>query len=172
MKIIIGVLSFVFSYAGFGQNNKSHVFNDTSLYFIQQADTLISVQLSTDELALAEELFIQAAEKFTKSREQYLDSLYPDRKNRNRSPLRIDINLYFFRLMPGLNKENQKIVWICGDCKDLFVSGKTKNPLYDKTWKREFIDGGIIADGGSCFVYLLINLTRKTREPLTMNGEG
>ena len=169
---IIVILFLAFSYPVLGQTGSTqNILSDTSLYFIK-SDSLNPVHLSPAELQLAEQLFVKAVKEFNDAQQRYADSVDPKKNKRKRQALRIDVNRYFFRLIPRLNNENQKIVWISGDCKDSFSSGKRKNPVYDKEWKRKFVDGNVIDDGGSCYIYLHINLTLKTLDRLLRNGEG
>ena len=172
MKKVGVILFLVFSYPVFSQSSdQESIFNDTSLYFNTQTDSLNPVLLSPGELAIAEQLLIQGTEKFNEAQRLYADSVNPKKKRRKAQALQINANLYFYRLIPALNKENQKVIWICGDCKNLFNSGK-RHPVYEKDWKGKFVDGNIVMDGGSCFIYLVINLTLKTHDQLVINGEG
>jgi hypothetical protein len=173
MKKAFAILFLVFNYPVFSQvNEKGHVFNDTSLFFIRQADSLNPVHLSADELTMTEQLFKQAVKEFEQFQQRYADSLNPKKKKRRAQAFRLDSNQYFFQLVPRLNKENQKEVWISGVCRNWFANGEKKDPGYDREWKKNFIDGNMIEDGGSCFIYLVVNLTLKTQERLVMNGAG
>ena len=148
------------------------IYNDTSLYFIHQIDSLNPVTLSPVELVEIEEHLVRAIREFSRSQQRYADSLNPKKKKNGYQPQRINIDHYFFQLIPKINKEGQKEVWVNGDCKACFKSGTRKKPGYDPDWKKKFIDGQMVDDGGSCFIYLHINLTLKTHNALTMNGEG
>jgi hypothetical protein len=171
MKKAAVIIMLFFDCPGFGQSVKEKsIFTDTSLYFIHQIDSLRPVNLLQKELMDAEFLLIKAVKEFNQEQQQYTDSLNPKKKKRRQQALQIDINQYLFRLVPTLNNENQKGVWISGDCKDYFIRGKKKRRVYDPDWKRKFIDGQVISDGGSCFIYLHINLTLKKHYSLTING--
>ena len=172
MNRLVVIFSMVICSQGVAQTTGQSLFNDTSLYFIQQTDNLKSVALSPEELALVEQLLTKAANEFTAKQQRYLDSLRPGKHKSKQAAQRIDLNNYFFLLMPGLNKDNQKEVWISGNCKNRFRTGHKRKAVYDKEWKHKFVDGQLIADGGSCYINILINLTLKTHGSLGVNGEG
>ena len=148
------------------------IYNDTSLYFIHQIDSLNPVALLPGELVEIEEHLVRAVNEFNRSQQRYADSVNPKKKKNRFQAQRINIDSYFFQFIPTINKEGQKEVWINGDCKAWFRRGTGKKSKYDPDWKRKFIDGQMVSDGGSCFIYLHINLTSKTRNTLAMNGEG
>ena len=169
MKKYLLVLLILFSSRLFGQ----YIFNDTSLYFIKQIDNLHPVDLSPTELTELEKHLEKAIEEFNLRSQQYADSVNPKKKKRMRLATHINVHDYFFKLTPSLNKEDQKMVWISGDLKDYFITGgNRKKPVFDNQWKRKFINGHEVIDGGSGFIYLHINLTLKTHNMLTMNGGG
>ena len=149
------------------------IYNDTSLYFIHQIDSLNPVTLSPVELVEIEEHLVRAINEFNRSQQRYADSVNPKNKKRRYLVNRIDINQYFFQIVPTYNKQNQKQVRISGDSKGYFIAGGTKKrPVFDKSWKKKFIDGDLVADGGAGFIYLIVNLTLKDHDDLTMNGSG
>jgi len=149
------------------------IYNDTSLYFIHQIDSLNPVTLSPVELVEIEEHLVRAINEFNRSQQRYADSVNPKNKKRRYLGNRIDINQYFFQIVPTYNKQNQKQVRISGDSKGYFIAGGTKKrPVFDKSWKKKFIDGDLVADGGAGFIYLIVNLTLKDHDDLTMNGSG
>jgi len=149
------------------------IYNDTSLYFIHQIDSLNPVTLSPVELVEIEEHLVRAINEFNRSQQRYADSVNPKNKKRRYLVNRIDINQYFFQIVPTYNKQNQKQVRISGDSKGYFIAGGTKKrPVFDKNWKKKFIDGDLVADGCAGFIYLIVNLTLKDHDDLTMNGSG
>ncbi|HWN87610.1 MAG TPA: hypothetical protein VNM35_01050 [Chitinophagaceae bacterium] len=149
------------------------IYNDTSLYFIHQIDSLNPVTLSPVELVEIEEHLVRAINEFNRSQQRYADSVNPKNKKRRYLVNRIDINQYFFQIVPTYNKQHQKQVRISGDSKGYFIAGGTKKrPVFDKSWKKKFIDGDLVADGGAGFIYLIVNLTLKDHDDLTMNGSG
>ena len=153
-------------------NSEAHIFNDTSLYFIRQIDSLNPVSLSATELTELEKFLTKAIDEFNQSQKRYADSVNPKKKRNRQQATYIDINQYFFKLVPRYNKANQKEVRISSDIKYFFMTGKRKNPTYDPEWKRKFIKGTEVLDGGSSFIYLIVNLTLKNHGQLTMNGVG
>ena len=149
-----------------------YIYKDTSLYFIHQIDSLKPVALSTGELVEIEEHLRRAINEFNRL-QQRADSVNPKNKKRRYQARLIDVNNYFFKLIPKVNKEGQKEVRVNGDIKDYFITGGTRRkPVFDNQWKRKFINGHEVIDGGSGFIYLHINLTLKTHNNLTMNGGG
>ena len=173
MKTAFIIISFFFTCPIFGQDVELlRIYNDTSLYFIHQIDSLKPVILSPGELAGIEEHLVKAINKFNRSQQRYADSLNPKKKKKYYQARGIDINHYFFQIIPKINKEGQKEVWVNGSCKSWFTIGRGKKAVLDPAWKRKFINGQMVDDGGSCFIYLDINLTLKTHSTLTMNGVG
>jgi len=169
MKKSLFVLLILFSSRLFSQ----YIFNDTSLYFIKQIDNLHPVDLSPLELTELEKHLEKAIEEFNLRSQQYADSVNPKKKKRRGLARYIDVHGYFFKLVPRMSKENQKEVWISGDIKDYFITGgNRKKPVFDNQWKKQFINGRGVADGGAGFIYLHINLTLRTHSTLTMNGGG
>jgi hypothetical protein len=169
MKKSLIVLLILFSSRLFSQ----YIFNDTSLYFIKQIDNLHPVDLSPTELTEIEKHLEKSIEEFNLRSQQYADSVNPKKKKRKWLATHINVHDYFFKLTPSMNKENQKMVWISGDIKDYFITGgNRKKPVFDNQWKRKFINGHEVTDGGSSFIYLFVNLTLNTRSQLTMNGRG
>jgi hypothetical protein len=168
MKKSLIVLLILFSSRVFGQ----HIFKDTSLYFIKQIDSLNPVGLTAIELDQLEKFLIKAVDEFNQSQQRYADSVNPKKKKNRFQAQRIDATDYFFKLVPRYNKQNQKEVWISGDSKDFFMNGKKKKPTYDPDRKRKFIKGTEVLDGGSFFIYIIVNLTHNNHGPLTMNGSG
>ena len=174
MKRIWFVIVICFTCPVFSQDVELlRIYNDTSLYFIHQVDSSKPVSLSTSELVEVEEHLVRAINEFVRSRQQYADSINPKKKKNRYQAQRINIDDYFFQFIPKINKEGQKEVWINGDLKDYFIVGGTrKKPIFDGQWKKKFINGHAVADGGSGFIYLFVNLTLKSHGQLTMNGEG
>ncbi len=170
MKIPIACLCLVFNYTGFSQpNNQKQIFSDTSVYFIQQPDSLHPVQLSADELETTSQLLIQAIDAFNAEEQRYADSVNPKKKKRRAQAIRLDAGDYNFRLIPVLNSNGEKTIQISGSCKGRYRSGKNKK-ANDKDWKRNFMDGNTVADGGTCFISVVINLTLKIHGRLGING--
>ena len=175
MKKVIIIPFLFFNCSTFSQEVVEYVYiyKDTSLYFIHQIDSLKPVALSTGELVEIEEHLRRAINEFNRSQQRYADSVNPKNKKRRYQARLIDVNNYFFKLIPKVNKEGQKEVRVNGDIKDYFITGGTrKKPVFDDQWKRKFINGHEVIDGGSGFIYLHINLTLKTHNNLTMNGGG
>jgi len=175
MKKVIIIPFLFFNCSTFSQEVVEYVYiyKDTSLYFIHQIDSLKPVALSTGELVEIEEHLRRAINEFNRSQQRYADSVNPKNKKRRYQARLIDVNNYFFKLIPKVNKEGQKEVRVNGDIKDYFITGGTrKKPVFDNQWKRKFINGHEVIDGGSGFIYLHINLTLKTHNNLTMNGGG
>ena len=173
MKKIVVILFLFFNCSIYSQEVEYlRIYNDTSLYFIHQIDSLHPVSLSLAELAAIEEHLVKAINEFNRTHQQYIDSINPQNKKRKYKAQRINIDTYFFQFIPIINKEGEKEVWINGDCKSWFKTGTGKKTGYDPDWKKKFIDGQMIDDGGSCFIYLQVNLTLKTHNALTMNSEG
>ena len=175
MKKVVIISFLFFSCTTFSQEviEYVYIYKDTSLYFIHQIDSLKPVALSTGELVEIEEHLRRAINEFNRSQQRYADSVNPKNKKRRYQARLIDVNNYFFKLIPKVNKEGQKEVRVNGDIKDYFITGGTrKKPVFDDQWKRKFINGHEVIDGGSGFIYLHINLTLKTHNNLTMNGGG
>ena len=173
MKKVIIIPFLFFNCSTFSQEVVEYVYiyKDTSLYFIHQIDSLKPVALSTGELVEIEEHLRRAINEFNRSQQRYADSVNPKNKKRRYLVNRIDINQYFFQIIPTYNKQHQKQVRISGDSKGYFIAGGTKKrPVFDKNWKKKFIDGDLVADGGAGFIYLIVNLTLKDHDDLTMNG--
>src|SRR5262245_29465903 len=124
MKEIVVALFFVFSYPVFGQTTfQTHIFNDTSRYFIDHPPGEKPVDLSPDELALAEQLLLQAIEEYSLRNQRYEDSVHPKKKKGEYVSYRI-VNLnaddYKFGLIPSVDSSNQKVIWIAGNCNRRF----------------------------------------------------
>lgn len=149
----------------------AHIFSDTSVYFIYQRDSLNPVQLTQEELAIAEQLFLKAVSSFNEQERHMADSLNPNKKKRKSSALQIDPCNYFFRVIPVIVGGYQKGIYISGTCKHWFSNGKRRGvlPVY---WKERFIDGEMVEDGGACFLYLAINLATRSPGLLRINGQG
>ena len=172
MKKTFIILSLFFNCSAFSQSTDRKIFNDTSLYFIHQIDSLNPVILSQAELTVTEDHLIGAIFEFNRSQQRYADSVNPGKKKNRYQAQRINIDHYFFQLIPKINKEGHKEVWIDGTCRSWFKRGTGKKSIQDPNWKKNFISGHMVDDGGYCFIYLDINLTLKTHSSLTMNGEG
>jgi len=169
MRSICIILLLFFNRPVFSQSiAETHIFNDTSLYFISQIDSLNPVNLSAAELTQIERYLVTAIDEFNRSLQRYADSVNPENDKRKFQAWRIDINNYVFKLVPKLNKQNQKEIWISGNCKGMSKTGGKTSP--DPAWKRKFIDPLRIDDGGSCFIYLFVNLTLKEYGQLGMNS--
>jgi hypothetical protein len=153
------------------QTADKRIFNDTSVYFIQQIDALNPVLLSPKELELIEELFLKAVTEYNERNRRLIDSLYKKEKLHGRYARRIDVSRYLFALTPSIIEGEQKTVYLCGDCKDLFSTRKRRGTV-SGNWKQGFIDGNLVLDGGSCFIYLFIKLGFRIHGPLRTNGEG
>jgi len=172
MRSIGIILLLFFNRPVFSQSiTEAHIFNDTSLYFIWQIDSLNPVSLSATELSEMEKFLKNAVNEFNQSQQRYVDSVNPGKKRGARA-LRIDMNNYFFKLVPKLNEHNQKVVWIDGDCKDHFKNRTGGKVGYDPDWKRRFTDGQSVFDGGACYIFLYVNLTLKNHTNLGMNSSG
>src|SRR6185436_7941034 len=100
------------------ETTNKQIFNDTSVYFIHQPDSLSPVLLSSQELALIEEIFLKVVKEFNERQQRLADSLYKKKKQRDRYAQRIDVSHYFFALTPSIVGGSQKTVFISGDCKD------------------------------------------------------
>lgn len=70
----------------------------------------------------------------------------------------IDLKNYKRQYFPYINEWGEKLVWINCFCKSDFNFND---------WKKEIV---IVADGGSCFFNVTINLTKKKYEQFSTNG--
>lgn len=166
-RLIIG-LFVLCVYPAFSQTtNQPHIFNDTSLYFIQQLNGGNPVELSSDDLALAEQLLLQAFEEFNLAEQRYADSVNPKKKKRKEHAIKLEPDQYVYKLIPGKSNGNEKTVWILGNSKKWT---KRKGYVTDKDWKQKFIDPDMVLDGGTGYIRVLINLTKKTTGRLAING--
>ena len=172
MKTCIIMLLVLIGFWGRGQNNKQLLFNDTSLFFIKQADHVNAIELTTEDLALAGEMLVMAVQEHANKLQQYFDSTTLKHHRKREQVEVIDVNQYFFKLIPDRNDKNEILLRISGDCKDLFKLGNNRHSIFDQNWKRNFIDGNAVMDGGSCFIYLDLNLTQRTHGSLLMNRQG
>lgn len=68
------------------------------------------------------------------------------------------LRTYKFQLIPYLNENGQKLVWV-----NAFCSKENDN------WKSEPV---IVSDGGDCYFNLTINLSKGKCESLIINGEA
>jgi len=171
MKTFFIGLSVLFTGPVFGQTtNQPRIFNDTSLYFIKQFYDGMPVELSVDDLALAEQLLSQAFEEFNLAEQRYADSVNPKKKKRKAQAMKLDPDNYVFKLIPKKNESNEMAIWILGNSKDRVRSRNGKDT--DKNWKQRFIDPQLVCDGGAGYTRVLIHLTNKSHGRLAINGEG
>lgn len=63
---------------------------------------------------------------------------------------------YYFQLIPVLNAQGQKEVWVNGFCR-----------APSENWKREVI---VVQDGGNCYFNVKLNLSKRLAYDLTVNG--
>ena len=167
MKKILFIPLVLISYSLFSQSaSEIKIFNDTSLFFVASGEGL-----QTSELIEIDKHLIKAIDEFNLSQQRYADSVNPQKKKNKFFAYKIDSDKYFFELIPKINKEGQKEIWLVGNCKDIFKAGKSKMK-YDPSWKKRFVDPFMIEDGGSCFIHVVINLTLKTHSNLIPNGDG
>ena len=170
MKNLVACLFLVFSYTCFCQPaSQKRLFNDTSIYFIWQLDSLHPVQLLADELETTSEFLIQAIDAFNLEEQRYADSVNPKKKKRGAQAFRLIAESYYFRLIPVINSSGEKLVQISGSCRAWYKSRKSKK-ANDQDWKQKFIDGDMVEDGGTCFISVVINLTLKEHGRLGING--
>lgn len=130
------------------------------------------VNISTAELIEIDEFLIKAVNDYNAAQRRYADSINPHNRKNRAIAIHIDVKQYYFSLTPIINKNNQKEVWLSGQCKDHFVLRKRKVAVPDRDWKSKSIQSEVIFDGGSCYFHLIINLTLRSHEPLAVNGQG
>lgn len=147
------------------------LFTDTSVYFINQKDTLHPVYLSSQELEEASWQLQSAIEEFNKRGQDYVDSIAKKRKIKWK-PSSISSDKYLYMLTPVINTYGEKELIINGDNKDMLLVMLGKKIIKDNSWKTNFIKGYGFIDAGTSFIYLKVNLTLKTRNQLTCNGGG
>ena len=168
MRTFFMGLSVLFTCPVFGQaTNQPQIFNDTSLYFIKQYNVGTPVELSGDDLALAEQLLLQAFEEFNIAEQRYADSVNPKKKKRKAQAIKLAPNYYVFKIIPQKNERNEMTIWILGNSKRWI---KGKGYVYDKDWKQKFINPDLAIDGGTGYIRVLINLTNKTHGKLAISG--
>ena len=77
-------------------------------------------------------------------------------------------NYYYFQLVPYINKDNEKIIYVNALCENFIKSPLPWQTTRDeKDWEKSFYD---VLDGGSCFWQLKININTKTTFNYSMNG--
>jgi hypothetical protein len=167
MKKMFLISFLFFGSDAFTQSPDTHIFSDTSVYFINSMQT----GLSPDELKQTSQLLEKAIKEYIVYWEHWMDSLSPKTKKKHRV-VHIDPTRYYYRLTARINPQGHKIVDISASGKDWFKVKEGKKSVPDKEWKKKFYDGNAVSDGGTSFLFLTVNLTLQTHNELTSNGTG
>ena len=103
--------------------------------------------LSNGDISKIEELISEKVNEYNKDQEKYKDDYPYDNLIHNPKN-------YYKQLIPVANSKGEKIVWV--NC--LCTSGKSNKDII------------LIADGGSCFFQLTINLTKHIVSNFAVNA--
>ena len=110
--------------------------------------------LTLEEIKTIEGIIAEIVQRTIKWHNEELEEHYAglpkDQRNENKFK-------YFRQYVAGINGNGDKIVWINFFC----------GPPKKKNWKNEII---MVADGGSCYFNLKVNLTEKKYYEYSVNG--
>jgi hypothetical protein len=114
-----------------------------------------ATRLSSAEAAQVETLLAACIDSANRKYSRNYRRRHP-REPRDKGGL-IDLGRYNRQLIPALTSQREKEVWVHCLC---------KVPDY---WRHRLIS---VSDGGNCFFWVRINLSRNTWYDLTINGEA
>jgi hypothetical protein len=159
MKKILGLFLIAGCLLAKGQENyPAGILSDTSKVMILQLDSLHTISLSKEVVAIAEKVFRTALDS-----QFALSAATPNQnKRQQRKSKGFDIKRYNIQLVPRLNVKGELEVWVNCFC-----------PLFFPfNWRKEIFSRHTVEDGGSCFFDLLINIERQEYSHFGMNGTG
>jgi hypothetical protein len=141
-----------FSQKGIVVLNDSAVLGNVSM--IYQLSNISSFELANselDELLSLTRSFIKQTNQELKSRSDE----YGGWNNAKRYKIK-NLGTYIVQIVPYLNEQGEKEVWINGFCNDI-------GPF----WRNQLV---LVLDGGNCYFNMRINLTKRTLLSAGTNG--
>jgi hypothetical protein len=137
----------------FKDTNNYAVFSIAQFKVFPFDSTYIPTILTAKEIEIVEVFFFKAIEDYNRKISQEIDSFYKDPKEivemKNDLLIPISTEFYTKQLLPAINKNGEKIVYI--NC----FGGKPSEDF----WKHELVQ---VSDGGNNFFNLIINITKGT----------
>ena len=162
MKLLFSFLCVSGSLHGKSLDSIYVVFNyDTSMRQIWVADFPLnakSTHLNEKEVKQIDKIPTECIEKHNTVQRKEFEKLKGGNPNAKVDRYLISLNGYKIQLVPFMNPKGEKEVWLNAFCK----------PVWQ--WKTVLFDPDIVADGGSHYFHVKINLKKKSYYGFGMNS--